>query len=101
MIPALTLVLTFTCLLLLFGFDCYLAVVAASSASRPAIIAAHTYRREREGKSIKRREYFLICVSETAGSLSSNRPGNRSAGRAKYGRQRLDSGAQSNYALRR
>jgi hypothetical protein len=26
---------------------------------------------------------------------------NRSAGRTKYGRQRLDSGAQSNYALRR
>ncbi len=59
MIPALTFVLTFICLLLLFGFDRYLATVAASSASRPAIIAAHTYRREREGKSITRGEYFL------------------------------------------
>jgi len=60
MIPALTFVLTFIFLLLLFGFDYYLAAVAASSASRPAIIAAHPYRREREGKSIKGREYFSI-----------------------------------------
>jgi len=50
------------CLLFLFGFDCYLAAVAASSASRPAIVSAHLHRREREGKSIMRREHFYPYV---------------------------------------
>src|SRR5262249_48774037 len=43
-----------------FGFDCYLAAVAASSASRPTIIAAHLHRREWEGKSITRQEHLLF-----------------------------------------
>src|SRR5215813_14435271 len=42
------------------GFDCYLAAVAASSASRTATIAAHLHRREREGKSITRQEHLLF-----------------------------------------
>ena len=75
MIPALTFVLTFICLLLLFGFDCYLAAVAASSASRPAIIAAHTYRREREGESPhSKKKFWVIAQTRPSSSQETLRP---------------------------